>query len=46
VLLKAFDLLVSALPELLTDLMGYPSYLTAAHRYLGQIGQRFGSILE
>jgi hypothetical protein len=36
---EVFDLLISALPQLLTDFMGYPSYLTAAHRHLGQIGQ-------
>jgi hypothetical protein len=44
--LKVFDLLISALPQLLADFMGYPSYLTAAHRHFGQIGQGFGSVLE
>jgi hypothetical protein len=44
--LKVFDLLISALLQLLADFMGYPSYLTAAHRHFGQIGQGFGSVLE
>ena len=44
--LKVFDLLISALLQLLADFMGYSSYLTATHRHFGQIGQRFDSVLE
>jgi hypothetical protein len=44
--LKVFDLLISALLQLLADFMGYPYYPMAAHRHFGQIGQGFGSVLE
>jgi len=46
VVLKVFDLLISALPQLLTDLMGYSPDLAAAQRHLGQFGQRFSCVLE
>ena len=44
--LNVFDLLVSALLQLLADFMGYPSYRTPAHRQFGQIGQGFGCVLK
>jgi hypothetical protein len=44
--LKVYDLLISALLLLLADFIGYPPYLTATHRHFSQISQGFGSVLE